>query len=313
MISVNLCLFNNPLSGITDQVFFLERLLRARGYEVLLSDRFHPGALNLVIENYRPAAEGCNFQDVVANFCRRYDKRIGIVMTEHIERVGDEILFDGGSLMDTAYIGNRLARFYGLLAQSEWAFGFFTLGSLPELRSFPHIFMRHARHRLPFPAIDDAATELARSQDGAAQDKLYDCIFTGAMTPHRGKVLADLAGRYKLLVSPQVKEDERAALYRRAKVALNIPQDPSWPWVSPMRVLFGLRVGCPTIHVGGTRTMTDFDLAVPMDEEVGDAVADPAALYARQMAGYADFARESGKDFPDSLFRVWAELEGLPV
>ncbi|SMF71547.1 hypothetical protein SAMN06265365_12832 [Tistlia consotensis] len=312
MTAVHLCLFNNPLAGVTDQVFFLEAALRNRGFAVSLSDRLRADALNLVIENYRPAAEGCNFHEAVGAFCRRFDKRVGVVMTEHIERRGREILFDGTPLEDPGYIGNKLSRFFGLLSQSQHAFGFFTLGPLPELETFGDIFLQHDLYRLPFPALD---LPPPRREEPPARPlrrrSAYDFVFTGAMTPYRADLLAGLNRRFRVLVSSQVAEPKRAELYGQADVALNIPQDPSWSWISPMRVMFGLRMGRPTINVGGSLQRGEFDRAIPMDLEAEAALADPAGLYARQKEGYLRLAREGERRFPEQAFRLWAQVEGL--
>lgn len=312
MTAVNLCLFNNPLAGVTDQVFFIEAALRNRGFAVFLSDRLRIDALNLVIENYRPAAEGCNFQEAVGAFCRRFDKRVGIVMTEHIERRGRDILFDGTPLEDPGYIGNKLSRFFGLLSQAQHAFGFFTLGPLPELQTFGDIFLQHDLYRLPFPALDlppprreePPARPLRRRAE-------YDFVFTGAMTPYRAELLAGLNRRFRVLVSAQVAEPKRAELYRQASVALNIPQDSSWSWISPMRVMFGLRMGRPTINVGGSLLRGEFDRAIPMDLEPEAALADPAGLYLRQKEGYLRLAQEGERRFPEQALRLWATMEKL--
>lgn len=319
-IAVNLCLFNNPLAGVTDQVFFVRSILRDHGYEVSITDRLRVGALNLLIENFRPASEGCAYRVTIESFCRRFGKRVGIIMTEHIERRGTDIVFNGAPLTDPGYIGNKASRFFGLVAQSETVFGFFTLGALPELHSFRDIFLQHTLYRLPFPALDTPALpdggalgnpSRPRSRTVRRSVRDYDCVFTGAMTAHRREVLADLRRRFRVLTSAQVDEAERAALYRRAKVALNIPQDPSWPWISPMRVMFGLRTGRPTVHIGGALRRGEFDRHVPLDEEIARALDDPAGLLQRQVEGYDRLVRETDRLFPDHVFRLWARLEGL--
>lgn len=317
MITVNLCIFNNPMAGITDQVFFLETSLRNRGYDVSISDRLRKDALNLTIENFRLTSDNFNYVETIGTFCERFGKRIGFILTEHIERQGTQIIFNGMRVTDTdaTYIANRMRRFFGLLAQSQFAFGFFTLGSLPELHSFRDIFALHSLYRLPFPALDFPAPpvpDVGRSAGLLRRDGDYDCIFTGAITPYRAKVLAGLRSRFRILTSSLTgTEVEREALYRRAKIALNIPQDPSWGWISPMRIMFGLRVGRPTVHVGGTLQRTEFDRAIPLEEDIAEAVADPAGLYAQQVTGYRQLAREGDARFPDHAFQLWALLENL--
>lgn len=309
MIAVNLCIFNHPMAGITDQAFFVETLLRNRGYDVSISDRLRKDALNLVIENFRLASDGFNFVESMEKFCGRFGKRVGIIMTEHIERHEAQILFNGALLTDAVYIANKMSRLFSVLAHSKFAHCFFTLGPLPELNSFRQIFLLHSLYRLPFP---DLGTSMPAGDLPYADEIGYDAVFTGSMTPYRKQVLEELRSRFKILVSTEFQtEVRREALYRGAKVALNIPQDASWGWISPMRVIFGLRVGRPTVHFGGTLRQTEFDRAVPLEEDLSTAIADPAALYKNQATGYDQLVRKGANQFPDHIFRLWAMLEDL--
>lgn len=308
MTPVNICTFNAPVNALSDQIYFLLALLRSRGFSVSISDRLRVDALNLIIEDTRPSGEGCGHSEALGRFCRRFGKQVGIVMTEHIERSGGRITFDGAQLSDRSYISNRSSRFFGLIEQSQHAYAFFTLGPLPELRTFDQIFLCHSLYRLPCPPIgpsDEGEVGTATEAD------TYDAVFTGGMTPHREAVLSDLSRRHRVLISRQVDEVERAALYRRARVALNIPQTPTWGWVSPMRVMFGLRMARPTVHVGGAIAPSEFDRHVPLTEALSEAVAHPERLLALQQAGYEQLVRQSSAQFPSSVFALWARRENL--
>ena len=153
-------------------------------------------------------------------------------MTEHIERRGDQILFDGAPLHDRHYIGNGIGRFFGLVEQSQFAFGFFTLGPLPELTTFRDIFLQHALYRLPFPPMPPprpTAGHAAAGRRPARSGADYDCIFTGATTPTASSPAR--GSQPPLPACSSCRRFPRRSAQRldgRALVALNIPQDAAW-------------------------------------------------------------------------------------
>jgi hypothetical protein len=75
--------------------------------------------------------------------------------------------------------------------------------------------------------------------------------------------------------------------------------------------MFGLRMGLPTINIGGALQQTEFDRAIPLDLDIETALGDPAGLYARQRVAYDKLARAGERHFPRQAFHLWAAFEGL--
>ncbi len=294
---INLCLFNNPRQGVLDQIWFAEALFRQQGYEFTCTTTLRPDCLNLVIENFVR-------EDVSAleSFSRAFGKQVGIIMTEHIDLESGSFTFGGAPLGDREYIGNKKQRLFSLLAVTDFVFSYFTLGDLPELNSWERIVRTHRPYHLPYPGIGNVRRPAAQPD--------YDIIFTGTMTPRRASILRQLRKRHRLAQSEFfATEAERAALYTRAKVAVTIPQTEGWKWVSPMRVLFGLRNGVPTVDLGQDQT-TAFGRLVLGPTDIDDAVSNYQEVFEQQLKSYESFVRspDNGR-FPLGVFDLWAGLE----
>lgn len=297
---VNLCIFNHPREHILDQIWFAQETFSHNGYEVLCTDTLRPDCLNLLIENFIESDA-----DIIGAFCRRFGKQIGIVMTEHIELEKEGMFsFAGVSLTQSEYIGNKEQRLFSLLSLTDCVFGFFTFGELPELRTWGDIVPTHGMHRLPYPSIGKVADRLAQPD--------YDIVFTGTMTQYRESVLGQMGKNYRVVQSSvRETEPERAELYTRSKIAVNIPQDEGWKWISPMRILFGLRCGVPTVHLGH-RDMTMLSRLVMEPIDLQNAVRDHDALFQRQISNYEEFVKSKyNSRFPSGMFDIWRELELL--
>lgn len=295
---INLCIYNHaPHYTIHDQIWFIREVFTQKGYELICSKTLRPDCINLLIENFVE-----DDYEIYAAFCRKFDKQIGVVMTEHMEFERGKFSFNGTPLEDTGYIGNKEQRLFGTLSLAEFVFGFFTLGELPELRTWTDILPDQRVHRLPYPSI--------RSSTRSPTRRDYDIVFTGTVTPYRESVLRNAAKKHKLVrAEPESTEQQRGDLYAKAKVALNIPQTKNWNWVSPMRVLYGLRAGTPTVHIG-RRDSTLFSKAVLEPIDLDQAVADHEGLLEQQIMAYESFVRSKyNHQFPDGLFGIWGELE----
>lgn len=294
--AVNLCLFNNSPLGISDQVWFLKETLANQGMRTYVSDALRLDCLNLLIENFIETDA-----PMLSAFCRRHGKMLGIIMTEHIENEEAGLSVGGSSLHQREYIGNADERIYSLLSFADCTFCYLTLGDLPELRSWRSILPGHVVQRLPFPPLPTKT----RPQSGDD----FDVIFTGTATNHRRAVMKQLSSTYRLVHSELQEEGARIDLYARSRVAVNVPQDPAWRWVSPMRILFGLRHGTPTVHLGRLDNSAFSSIVAP-EEALADAVANPGQLFENQAADYDAFVHSDGNPiFPAALFDGWAALE----
>ena len=306
MTRVNFCVFNHRPIGITDQVEFMDAVFTELGWQVTVSDCLAADALNFVLECFLPASKGGSQVARIAAFCRRHRKRVGIIMSEHIELDEDGLTFNGTPLHDRTYIDDKESRILGLVELSEFAFAFFTLGCLPELNSFGSLLPRHRVYRLPFPTIAPAG------QPAGAQRIDYDLVFTGSMTPYRQQILDALSRQYKVHVASQgMAEEDRFGLCQRSRLILNVPQMPGWTWISPMRVMFGLRAGRATLHHGGELRQTAFDASVKTELPIDTALRDWQGTYVAQQRQYQELVDSYWRHFPRAVLEVWARLEGI--
>jgi hypothetical protein len=294
---INLCLFNHPFRYVMDQIWFVQQSLGQNGYEVSCTNTLRPDCINLLIENF-VESDG----ETIEALCRKFTKQIGVIMTEHIELHSyDQFSFDGQSLKSRPkYIGEQ--RLFSLLSLADCVWGYVTLGEHPKLQSWSEIVPTHSVYRLPYPAICSVVDR--------PTDFKHDIVFTGTLTSYRRSVLNELGRKYRVVHSSiGDTEEKRAALYRRAKIAVNIPQDEEWRWVSPMRILFGLRCGVPTVHLGPSDT-TMFCKQVVEPIDIDSALRDHIELFHRQIKAYKAFVEsEHNPSFPGALFDTWSELE----
>lgn len=297
--TINLCLYNHSQRSVLDQVWFSRETFAQHGYELICTETLRPDCINLFIEHFVEEDVG-----TLQAFCRRHGKQIGVVMTEHIELGAAGFAFNGASLRDSQYIDNKEQRLFSLLSLADQVFAFFTFGELPELQTWGDVLPCQSLYRLPYPSI--------RKVNHRAGQREHDVVFTGASTPYRESVLKQVSKTHRLIQgSSEGTETERADLYASAKVALNIPQAKDWQWVSPMRVLYGLRVGTPTVHLGRHDT-TLFTKLVLEPIELDQAIREHEALFQRQLGSYEDFVQSNyNHRFPDGVFDIWAELEQL--
>lgn len=297
-IKINLCLYNHSRS-ISDQVWFAQELFVQHGYELVCTNTLRPDSINLMIENHIE-------QDVAAidAFCRRFNKQVGLIMTEHIEIEPGGLSFNGSPLEDSEYIDNKEQRLFNVLGLADHVFAFFTFGELPELHTWSSILPGRQVHRLPYPSV--------RAVDRPAGPYSHDLVFTGVRTQYRDTVLKQIEKDFRVVQSTAIETEEtRISLYSSAKVALNIPQTADWQWISPMRILFGLRVGTPTVHLGA-RDSTLFSRVLLDPIDLDRAVADHESLFQRQITSYEDFvgSRYNAR-FPAGILDVWARTELL--
>ena len=299
---VNLCTFNHHPWVISDQIWFIREVFAQQGYSFTISDCLERDCLNILVENFVELDVS-----VIGDFCRRYHKQIGVVMTEHVEFKTHKFKFSGDSLESDNYIGNRKQRLLSLLAMSDDLFALFTLGELPALATLDQALPRAKIYHLPYPSLRvSPALEL--------RDQSFDVIFTGTRTRHRGAVLQQLRKQYRVMdLDVRSSEEERVNAYSRAKVAVNIPQSETWEWTSPMRFLFGIRNNLATVHLGKSDN-TAFSEYVVAPFRLPAALQNPLGAFEEQLKGYQTLVASSDNDrFPESLFDLWGLLESVPT
>ena len=311
-MKINICAFNNihPIhnnySGILDQVECLSSYLESQSFDYQISYTLDPSALNLVIENFNEESAL-----TIESFCNKWNKKILVIMTEHISldlSMGDAdrkgaIKFGSYDINNTDYIGNLSQRFYSLSMIYEHVVGFATIGELPFLNDLKKIFYVEKVYRFNYPAVINKKTG-----NYTCKPK-YDISFSGFVTEYRSKVFIELGKKYKFkrydIVEDGIKREENA---RTAKIAVNIPQEGDWPWVSPMRVVYYLSIGIPCVHIGKGDNTLFYDKVLSW-VDIDQAIKSPDLVYKKQVDAYMNLSIDGGS--LKSLFGVWNILENL--
>jgi hypothetical protein len=131
----------------------------------------------------------------------------------------------------------------------------------------------------------------------------------GFVTEYRSKVFNEIGKKYKFKRYDIVKDDiEREKNARTAKIAVNIPQEGDWPWVSPMRVVYYLSIGIPCVHIGKGDNTLFYDKVLSW-VDIDQAIKSPDLVYKKQVDAYMNLSIDGGS--LKSLFGVWSILENL--
>lgn len=251
-------IFNHPyFIGVGDQLHFLFKYLQQLGVKVTCGRQPSDKRCNIVIENFDYAAV-----QKISSFCHNYGKSIAIVLTEHLDVVGNEALpkyVEGQFCRNDIHLHGKsmnsdfpylplpvlLQRANCLLALRGCTNSYFRLGDLPEMHGFEHLVKNCQVDTLWFPRLDQSLTETTDSPQ-------YDFVFLGAETPFRKSVINQLSdsGFTFAPITNGLSVKRRHFLYKQARFCLNIPQDEMWPWLSPMRIISALQGGVPTLSIG---------------------------------------------------------------
>lgn len=304
---LHLWVYNHPLEGISDQLEFFFLLLKQYGYRVSMSRRPRVDALNVVIENFSETSS-----QTLINFCEQTGKRVAIIMTEHLDLYGNELLIHGERLWsdnDYMHPATQVARIKNLMDCVPWLRAIFVLGDLPQLEGSDRMFPGIPVRALPFPLIPRI--------DVAEQVPQHDFVFSGAETEFRRQVLKRIRESHSLALTTQfLPRNGRDQLNASARIVLNIPQRPGWRWLSLMRIIAALHCGRATVSIatGDSSWISRCCYQLPESEwelRLGEVIGDWKGAYITAYEHYdemrQDFVSERG--FPSDLFEYWALLE----
>lgn len=310
--SIHLWVYNHPFSGISDQVVFFVAALRQKGYRVSVGREPRISSLNVIIENFSLRKN----RDVLMEFCQSSRKRVGVIMTEHMDFENGQMLFHGiplGTENDYMHPGAILARVKHLLECLPYLRCFFVLGDLPELRNISVMLPGLDVHTIPFPALGNYSPEYVDS----SSDSVSDLVFTGTMTEYRSKLLGLLESGGISVSYPKkfISRNRRNAMNRLGKVIVNIPQREGWQWLSLMRIIAGLHTGRATISLGTHDGSQISSCCSQLDirehdwvSKVKESVGDWKSLYVRDLVSYSVMAQkfERERPFPHDAFEYWS-------
>ena len=314
---VHLWIYNHPFCRISDQVEFLKLTLCQNGYRMSVGRRPKVDALNVVIENFSETTS-----EILCDFCRSTGKRVVVIMTEHLDFIGNQIYIHGDPLwQDNDYMlpETQLARIKNLMDCAPYIRSFMVLGDLPGLKNLDLMFSGITVRSIPFPRLEQQPPRT----NGLPANSLSDLAFTGYMTTYRQEILSSIEKKLGVSCPGKfVSRRVRDSLNRASKIVLNIPQRRSWRWLSLMRVIAALRCGRATISLG-TRddskiaaccTQLDIERADWVDA-LYEQVEKWESLYHRSVENYAAMADSYGKKvgFPHDLFDYWTIVECLSV
>jgi hypothetical protein len=307
---IHLWVYNHPIYGIGDQIEYFLRAFSQHGYPVSIGREPVESALNVVIENF-----SVQTRNTLIDFCARTQKRVAVIMTEHIDFVERQILIHGDPLWsdnDYMHPATQVERLKCLMSCQPYIKFFMILGDLPELRNFNQLMIGAESRTIPFPAIG----RLGPTEKRDANLK-YDLLFTGFATEYRERVLPDVKASGFSVLFPQkfVSRKQRDTLNQSAKIVLNIPQRQNWRWLSLMRIIAALRCGRATVSLGTSDTSRIAACTYQLDlldadwkDKLKAYVSDWATAYDRMYEGYCRLAKdfEEQNPFPHDLIEYWA-------
>lgn len=292
---------------------FAVTAFRQHGYPVSVGKQPRPSSLNVVIEGF-PSEKS---RDVLLDFCRSSQKRVAVIMTEHVDFQHGQIYFHGaplGSHNDYMHSSTILTRMMHLMECLPYLRCFFVLGDLPELRNISTLVPGVDVRSIPFP---DLVRDLDSGTEMSSDNVVNDLVFTGAMTEYRARLLSMLEAEGLSVMCPRkfVSRNRRNAINRLGKVIVNIPQRGGWQWLSLMRIVAGLQTGRATVSLGtqDTSRIASCCLQLSMQEHdwmsrVKQSVDDWKLLYIQNLENYSTMAKqfELERPFPHDVFEYWS-------
>jgi hypothetical protein len=280
---LHVCTFNVDRYHVNDQIRALTDMLAPHA-SVTVTDTLVPDVDTLLIENFNA------FQiEEVRRHRTQSRGRLFLLLTEHFEldAGGGLLLNDQAWSAKREYIPDLYLRFLSVVKLSSMIDGFVVLYGAPQPCKLQTVFPA-------MPIFDLAQWQHFQMEEAAAKE--YDFCFIGRETRYRKSVIAQLQTRFSVYSGTGLSDDERAAIIRRSRFTLTIPQHEGWTNLSPMRVVASAREGARVINVAepdGERfpyvsTMALPDLLSMTIEDVGTRWAAPGGQASGAEAGASD-------------------------
>lgn len=305
MKPINFVVLSHPIAMIGDQIQNVSRSLSYLGYQVEVTNSLRDGCLNIVPEGF--TRFGARY---INEYCRAQKQKICLLMTEHLDlvdgwlTVNDVPLGDANEYLPVAY--DRIANL--LLIYPSIRF-LAILGHLPAVGSLKKVFPKIPILTLPY-------VPLPLEVSTPHENRRFDLCFTGSMTKYREKIIGLLERYFKCAWTFANDASDRAALIKASRLNLQIPQNPTWRHVSPMRVIFALEAGTATLNVTSFKDALFDSVARPIPPEA--CVAEIAALlekgadslYSTSLDAFNSLAEKSiASSKIASALKIWEEIE----
>lgn len=237
---------------IFDQIDFLSDAVKTLGLSLSVSEMMDPYSINFVQEGFFSRGS----MDYVRDFCVRFQKKVVVILTEHMEIKEDSLEINGFKLnAKNEVMGNAAIRFKNLCLLLPYVRSFVVLGHWPDRRKIMEIFPSTPIQTIPYSPLN--------SQKFLKKDKKTDFSFTGTITPYREKLLKNLQREFTCHYGFEEGIDRRREVISESKFHLQIPQNKSWRQISPMRVLFSLKSGTPVLNISDHQDIFFTDQIIP--------------------------------------------------
>ena len=304
MKRINFVTLTAPVAMISDQLTFLREAVSNFEIPCSASSNLDPSALNVVIEGFTPFSAR-----YVREFCDTRQKKISLVITEHLD-VKDEVIINDVLLSRAnEYMPNASERLRNLCQVLPHVRFIWVLGHLPKASNIKKLFPQTPIVHVPYPPIRSTVSFLPAN-------RRFELSFTGTVTQYRNKILTNIKRFFKCCYTFSDSTDSRQRIISDSLFTLQIPQHEAWRYVSPMRILFALRAGTPILNISSFSDEL-FDPFIPriQPSEVLSEISrilrtSPAEVLAKSVASYNQLAADSMKSskMPYSI-RIWQDLE----
>ncbi len=309
---IHICLFNiSHINYVIDQVEFILAIFKQNNYLISVSNDFKDDALNVLIECFDAAHEDSSQTERVINYCKKNNKKVSVIMTEHIDYIDRRVYAYSVPINDidaTHYNPFIKKRILSILAISPYIRHIFTLGEFPKLKNFREMSGK-APIIIPYPRIEKVYDK---------HDPEYDLVFSGKDTEYRSEII-DRIEKMSFSIKSNAYQNiltrkKRNKLISKAKINLNIPQDKKWEYPSLLRIILALSLGKITISIGNGKTSGGNDsFYATIDQNnlsgLGSYLKNYDVYYEKFLAIYNQMTSEV--IFPQDHFKIWAEIEGV--
>jgi len=295
---------SHPVAMIGDQIASVTRALAWYGFRVQVSNELRDDALNIILEGFTRFAAL-----YISDYCASRRKKIAVLMTEHIDLKGRVLVNDVPLGDPNEYLPNAYERLTNLVYVLPHVRLFLIVGHLPDRENMARVFRAIPIVNLPYIPIEVASVPSFTS-------RRFELCFTGSLTKHREALIKALDRHFKCVCMFSNDTEVRRQTISDSHFNLQIPQNSSWRYISPMRVIFALQAGAATLNI---TTFPDpvFDSIarrIPPNECVAQIAQvlelSASEALAKSRSAYNDLARASIAQSPLPIaLSIWNDLE----
>jgi len=309
-IKINLCVFDNPITEISDQITYLVDAAKQDMYKFNVSKNLKLDALNICLENF-------NFEKTktIKDFCEKSEKSIGVLLTEYISFENGVLkMYNRDILAATENCDSRTkqGRLFMLLKAQKSINFLFKLGESPQLLNFNEIYPSAQVLKINYPK-NNPPNYLNKK----IINKKYDIFFSGRMTNIRREIIKTLSKEFTVCC-PEIKLSplKRANLARQSKVGINLPISFEERTASLMRNYFYLKNNIPCLCIGTKKTNLFDEVFSHINGSeslnlIKDIINNHNQILETQIKSYNRLCQNSMSCFPSSYIDLWARCEGF--